>query len=61
MKLENISKLADDKRIDLTIAFRVVGKEKDGSQIVIWKELNRQNSPELLLGKMIQLSNLKPE
>lgn len=39
--------LAGDKRIDITVAFRVVRKEPDGSLTLLWKELSRKDSPKL--------------
>lgn len=39
--------LAGDKRIDITVAFRVVRKETDGSLTLLWKELQRKESPKL--------------
>lgn len=39
--------LAGDKRIDITVAFRVVRKEPDGSLTLLWKELSRKESPKL--------------
>ena len=39
--------LGGDKRIDLTIAFRVIRKESDNSLTLLWKELERRESPKL--------------
>lgn len=36
-----------DWRLDMIVAFKVVGIEKDGSLIILWKELKRKNSPYL--------------
>lgn len=36
-----------DKRKDITVAFRIVRKDADGSVTILWKELNRRDSPEL--------------
>ncbi|HRH42572.1 MAG TPA: hypothetical protein PKY82_13170 [Pyrinomonadaceae bacterium] len=36
-----------DKRFDILIAFRVLKMEKDGSVIILWKELERKESPKL--------------
>ena len=41
-----------DKRIDLTLAFRVIGKDEDGSISILWKELKQQDSPELVFPKV---------
>jgi len=52
-------KLKYDERIDLTIAFRVVRKEKDGDITILWRELKRQKSPKIIFGKDNQLSDVK--
>ncbi len=36
-----------DKRTDLTLAFRIVRKDADGSLSILWKELNRQEAPKI--------------
>lgn len=46
--------LAGDKRIDLTLAFRVIRKETDGSLTLLWKELHRKESPKLKRSKKNQ-------
>ena len=43
--------LFGDKRIDLTIAFRVVRKDTDGSATLVWKEIERREAPRLELRK----------
>lgn len=43
--------LGGDKRIDLTIAFRVVRKDEDGSITLLWKEIDRKESPRLIFPK----------
>lgn len=43
--------LRQDKRIDLTLAFRIVRKDDDGSLIILWKELNKQDSPKIIFPK----------
>lgn len=43
--------LDGDKRIDLTIAFRVIRKEQDGAVTLLWKEIERKDSPRLILPK----------
>ncbi|HVE58323.1 MAG TPA: hypothetical protein VNB22_15940 [Pyrinomonadaceae bacterium] len=40
-----------DKRIDLTIAFRVIRKEQDGAVTLLWKEIGRKDSPRLTFPK----------
>jgi hypothetical protein len=44
--------LFGDKRIDLTIAFRVVRKDADGSATLVWKEIERREAPRLELRKV---------
>ena len=39
--------LAGDKRIDLILTFRVIRKEPDNSITLLWKELERRESPRL--------------
>lgn len=36
-----------DNRIDLIIALKIVGIEDDGSLIILWKQLTKNNSPKL--------------
>ncbi len=43
--------LAGDKRIDATIAFRVLGKNNDGSLTLLWRELSRKDAPKVLFQK----------
>lgn len=39
--------LAGDKRIDLTIALRVVRRDEDGGVTIVWRELARRSAPRL--------------
>jgi len=43
--------LQGDKRIDLTLAFRVVRRDKDGGLTILWKELARRKSPRIKFEK----------
>lgn len=43
--------LQGDKRIDLTIVFRVIRKEQDGSLTLVWKELERKDAPRIKFPK----------
>lgn len=43
--------LEGDKRIDLTLAFRVIRKHEDGSVSILWKELNRKDAPKIVFAK----------
>ena len=46
--------LEGDKRIDVIIAFRIVRKDSDGSLTLLWKELQRKDSPKINLSKKEQ-------
>jgi len=52
---------SNDKRIDLTVAFRVVRRDADGSITILWKELNRREAPKIVFAKNEKLSDIKPE
>jgi hypothetical protein len=43
--------LGGDKRIDITVAFRIVEKKEDGSLTVLWKELDRRDAPKFQFAK----------
>jgi hypothetical protein len=43
--------LAGDKRVDLTLAFRVVRKDDDGGITIVWRELARRESPRIKFEK----------
>jgi len=47
----NYNILDGDKRMDLTLAFRVIRKEPDGSVTLLWKELEQRDSPKLKFTK----------
>jgi hypothetical protein len=46
-----INILDNDKRDDVIVAFRVVRKHEDGSVTLLWKEINRQPAPKLIIEK----------
>lgn len=48
-----------DKRIDLTLVFRIVRKSDDGGITVLWKELERKNAPQIVFEKGVKLSDIK--
>lgn len=50
-----------DKRIDITIAFRIVRHEQNGSITILWKEINRQDAPKIVFAKNEKFSDIKPE
>jgi hypothetical protein len=39
--------LAGDNRVDMTIGFRIVRKDADGSITLLWRELERKKAPKL--------------
>lgn len=43
--------LEGDKRIDLTLVFRIIRKDHDGTITVLWKEVERKDSPRLKFPK----------
>ena len=43
--------LLDDTRKDIIVVFRVIGKNTDGSVTILWKELDRKDSPKLNYSK----------
>ncbi len=43
--------LQGDKRIDMTVVFRVVGRHEDGSVTLLWKELDRRDAPKFQFPK----------
>jgi hypothetical protein len=49
-----------DKRRDLTVAFRVVRRDEDGSVTILWKEINRKDSPQIIFGKKDKFLDIKP-
>jgi hypothetical protein len=59
MNRESSRFLEDVKRLDLTLAFRIIRKDADGSISVLWKELKRQNAPKIIFQKTDKLSDPK--
>lgn len=43
--------LGGDNRIDITVAFRVIRKNDDGSLTLLWKELDRRDAPKFKFAK----------
>jgi hypothetical protein len=48
-----------DKRTDIILAFRIVRRDSNGSLTILWKELNRQNAPEIVFEKNEKLSDIR--
>jgi hypothetical protein len=51
--------IKDDKRVDLTISFRIIRKDADGSITLIWKELATKDVPELVFADNAVLKDFK--
>jgi hypothetical protein len=51
--------LKEDTRIDLTLSFRIIRKDTDGSITLIWKELSRKDSPEIVFPDNAELADFK--
>ncbi len=45
------NRLRHDTRIDMLIVFRVIRREDDGNISIIWKELDRKESPKITFAK----------
>jgi hypothetical protein len=53
--------LSVDKRIDVTVAFRVLGRDEYGGLTIVWKELERREAPKIKFAKTQPLRDFKPE
>lgn len=51
--------LSSDKRADITIVFRIVRTEENGGITILWKEILRQNSPQLVIAKTEKLTDIR--
>jgi hypothetical protein len=51
--------LKQDTRVDLTVSFRVIRKDADGSITLIWKELSRKEPPEIVFPDEVALADFK--
>ncbi len=49
-----------DKRIDLTVAFRIVRRDENGGITILWKEINRRDTPKIVFAKNEKPSDIKP-
>jgi hypothetical protein len=43
--------LAFDKRLDVIVAFRILGRDENGGLTIVWKELSRQEAGKIKFGK----------
>lgn len=53
--------LSLDKRGDVIIVFRIVGKGSDGSLTIAWRELDRKEAPKIRFSKGAKFVDFKPE
>jgi hypothetical protein len=51
--------LKEDNRTDLTVSFRVIRKDVDGSVTLLWKILAQKESPEIVFPDDVALSDFK--
>lgn len=51
--------LKEDTRIDLTVGFRVIRRDTDGSITLIWKELSLKESPVIIFPDDVALADFK--
>ena len=52
--------LAVDKRLDMIVAFRIVGRDEYGGLTIVWKELSRHDAPKIKFAKSQPLRDFKP-
>lgn len=52
-------RVQEDTRIDLTVAFRVIRKDPDGSVTLLWKELERKEPPKITFPDGVELTDFK--
>ncbi len=53
--------LAFDKRVDITVAFRILSRDEYGGLTIVWKELDRKNAEKIKFGKNQVLSDFRPD
>ncbi len=46
-----VNLLDGDKRVDVTLVFRVIRKHDDGSVSILWKQLNEKDAPKLVFAE----------
>jgi hypothetical protein len=52
--------LSVDKRLDMIVAFRVLGQDEYGGLTIVWKELSRNDAPKMKFAKSQPLRDFKP-
>lgn len=53
--------LAFDKRVDITVAFRILTRDEYGGLTIVWKELDRKNAEKIKFGKNEVLRDFRPD
>jgi len=53
--------LAVDKRLDMVVVFRILGRDDHGGLTIVWKELSRQDASKIKFSKGQILRDFKPE
>ncbi|HEX6124522.1 MAG TPA: hypothetical protein VFZ23_04045 [Pyrinomonadaceae bacterium] len=53
--------LSFDKRIDITVVFRVISRDEYGGLTIVWKELDRRDAPKIKFEKGRALRDFRPE
>jgi len=49
-----------DKRVDMTVVFRIIRKEANGGITIVWKELARSDAPSIKFAENEVLADFKP-
>lgn len=52
--------LAFDKRLDMTVVFRLLGRDELGGYTVVWKEMDRRDAAKIKFGKNQPLRDFRP-
>jgi hypothetical protein len=53
--------LAFDKRIDITVVFRILAKDELGGMTILWKEIDRKDAGKIKFGKNQALRDFRPD
>jgi hypothetical protein len=53
--------LAFDKRVDITVVFRVLTRDENGGLTIVWKELDRKSARKIKFGKNQVLRDFRPD
>lgn len=49
-----------DKRLDVIVVFRILGRDENGGITIVWKELARSNAAKIKFGKNEALKDFRP-